>query len=161
MRHHIRRKDKEITDEALLKQVLTSAQYVTLAMVDDGEPYLVSLSHGYDEETGKIYIHSASEGKKLDVLRKNPKVWGQAMLDHGYHKGECSHLYASVMFKGKVHFIDDAEEKKHAFRVMIDQLEPNMEDRDRFAKSTEIPSTVVGYIDVEYMNGKKSEEVSL
>jgi nitroimidazol reductase NimA-like FMN-containing flavoprotein (pyridoxamine 5'-phosphate oxidase superfamily) len=161
MRHHIRRKDKEFTEKALMEKVLKSTQYITLAMVDEGEPYLVSLSHGYDEETGKIYIHSASEGKKLFVLRKNPNVWGQAMLDHGYHKGECSHLYASVMFKGKVHFIDDVEEKKHAFRVMIDHLEPNMEDRDRFSKSEGIPSTVVGYIEVKEWTGKKSAEVSI
>ena len=161
MRHHIRRKDKEFTEKALMEKVMKSTQYITLAMVDEGDPYLVSLSHGYDEETGKIYIHSASEGKKLVVLRKNPNVWGQAMLDHGYHKGECSHLYASVMFKGKVHFIDDAEEKKHAFRLMIDQLEPNMEDRDRFAKSEGIPSTVVGYIEVEEWTGKKSAEVTI
>ena len=161
MRYHVRRKDKEVTDRALLQKVLKTTQYVTLAMVDDGEPYLVSLSHGYDEANGKIYIHSASEGKKLDVLRKNPNVWGQAMLDHGYHKGECSHLYASVMFKGKVHFIEDVKEKKHAFKVMIDQLEPSMEDRDRFAQSSGIPNTIVGYIEVSEMTGKKSEEVIL
>jgi nitroimidazol reductase NimA-like FMN-containing flavoprotein (pyridoxamine 5'-phosphate oxidase superfamily) len=161
MRYHIRRKDKEFTEKELMQKLLKSTQYITLAMVDDGMPYLVPLSHGYDEKNGKIYIHSASEGKKLDVLRKNPNVWGQAMHDHGYHKGECSHLYASVMFKGKVHFIDEVEEKKHAFKVMIDQLEPNMEDRDRFAKSTGIPSTVVMYIEVEEMTGKKSEEIKL
>lgn len=161
MRHHVRRKDKEFKEKELMQRVLKSTQYVTLAMIDNEEPYLVSLSHGYDVETGKIYIHSAKEGKKLEILRRNPNVWGQAMQDHGYHKGECSHLYASVMFKGKVHFIEDIEEKKHAFRVMIDQLEPNMEDRDRFAQSTGIPSTVVGYIEIEGWTGKKSAEVTI
>ena len=157
----MRRKDKEFKEKTLLEKVLKDTQYVTLAMVDDGEPYLVSLSHGYDADNGRIYIHMADGGKKLDVLRKSPNVWGQAMHDHGYHKGECSHLYVSVMFKGKVHFIEDLEEKKHAFRVMIDQLEPNMEDRDRFAESKGIPTTVVGYIEVQEMTGKKSAEINL
>ena len=47
------------------------------------------------------------------------------MLDHGYHKGECSHLYASVMFKGRVEFIEDVEEKRRVFKAMILQLEPD------------------------------------
>ena len=109
MHYHMRRKDKEFKEKTLLEKVLKDTQYVTLAMVDEGEPYLVTLSHGYDPENGRIYIHMANGGKKLDVLRKYPKVWGQAMHDHGYHKGECSHLYVSVMFKGKVNFIGDAE----------------------------------------------------
>lgn len=161
MRYHIRRKDKEFSEKELLEKVLTNTQFLTLAMVDDGEPYLVSLSHGYDKENGRIYIHMANDGRKLEVLKKNPSVWGQVMHDHGYHKGECSHLYVTVMFKGKVHFIEDLEEKNHAFKVMIDQLEPNMANRERFGSSDGIPTTTVGYIEVEYMTGKKSQEIEL
>ncbi len=157
----MRRKDKAFSDKAMMTRLLKSTQYLTLAMVDDGEPYLVPLSYGYDESNGKIYIHMANEGKKLEILRKNPAVWGQVLQDHGYHKGECSHLYVSVMFKGKVVFIEDPEEKKHAFKVMIDQLEPNMENRERFGNSKGIPGTIVGYIDVEYMTGKKTPDIDV
>ncbi len=161
MRYHIRRKEKEFTDNESMVKVLKSQPYLTLAMVDDGEPYLVSLSHAYDEERNRVYIHMASEGRKLSVLRKNPRVWGQALQDHGYHKGECSHLYASVMFKGKVVFIDDVDEKKHAFRVMADHQESNLEARERFATSNGIPGTVVAYIDIDDWSGKKSAEVTI
>jgi nitroimidazol reductase NimA-like FMN-containing flavoprotein (pyridoxamine 5'-phosphate oxidase superfamily) len=161
MRYHIRRKEKEFTDQGSMVKVLKSQNYITLAMVDDGEPYMVPLSHALDEERNRIYIHMASEGRKLSVLRKNPSVWGQALQDHGYHKGECSHLYASVMFKGKVVFIDDVDEKKHAFRVMADHLEPDLEARERFATSNGIPGTVVAYIDIDDWSGKKSSEVTI
>ena len=159
MRYHIRRKEKEFTDHESMVKVLKSQPYITFAMVDDGEPYLVSLSHAYDEERNRVYIHMASEGRKLSVLRKNPCIWGQALQDHGYHKEECSHLYASVMFKGKVVFIDDVDEKKHAFRVMADHQESNLEARERFATSNGIPGTVVAYIDIDDWSGKKSAEV--
>ena len=162
MLYHIRRRDKEITDPEQMKKILKTTNYVTLAMVKDGEPYLVSLSHAYNEAKHCIYIHSASEGKKLEYLRANPVVWGQAMLDYGYHKGECSHLYASVMFKGRVQFIDDVEEKRGVFKAMILQLEPDPESiMDETLKSTGIPTTIVAKINIEYMSGKKSEEVSL
>lgn len=161
MLYHIRRKEKEFTDNESKVKVLKSQNYITIAMVDDGEPYMVPLSQAYDEERNRVYIHMASEGRKLSVLRKNPSVWGMALQDHGYHKGECSHLYASVMFKGKVVFIEDVEEKKHAFRVLADQLEPELEARERFATSEGIPGTVVAYIDIDDWSGKKSSEIEI
>ncbi|MCW4013387.1 MAG: pyridoxamine 5'-phosphate oxidase family protein [Candidatus Bathyarchaeota archaeon] len=162
MRYHIRRQDKEIKDPEKLKKILLETDYVTLALVKDGEPYLVSLSHAYDEEENCIYFHSASEGKKLDYMRASPVVWGQALLDHGYHKGQCSHLYASVMFKGKIEFIEDLETKRHVFRAMVNQIEPEPESiMDRMINSEGIPSTAVGRIRIDYMSGKKSAEVSL
>jgi nitroimidazol reductase NimA-like FMN-containing flavoprotein (pyridoxamine 5'-phosphate oxidase superfamily) len=83
------------------------------------------------------------------------------LQDHGYHKKECSHLYASIMFKGKAVFIEDADEKKHAFRVMADHLESDLEARERFANNENIPGTVVAYLDLDDWSGKKSEEVTI
>jgi nitroimidazol reductase NimA-like FMN-containing flavoprotein (pyridoxamine 5'-phosphate oxidase superfamily) len=65
------------------------------------------------------------------------------------------------MFKGKVVFIEDMEEKKHAFRVLADQLEPELEARERFATSKGIPGTVVAYIDIDDWSGKKSSEIDI
>ena len=162
MSYHVRRKDKEITDPEKMKKILKTAKYITLAMVKSGEPYLVSLSHAYDEVEHCIYFHSASEGKKLDYVRESPVVWGQSMIDHGYHKGECSHLYASVMFRGKVEFIEEIDEKHHAFKAMINQLEPDPGSvMDDLLSSKGIPTTVVGKIKIESMSGKKSVEVVL
>ena len=162
MLYHVRRKDKEITDYDDLKKILKNTGYVTIALVKDGEPYLVSLSHGYDEERNCIYFHSAPEGKKLDFMRSNPTVWGQAIIDEGYNKGQCSHLYASVMFRGRVEFIQDTESKRRAFRTMVMQLEPDPDSiMDRMLSSEGIPSTIVGRIEIEYITGKKSVEVML
>lgn len=161
MLYHMRRKEKEFTDNETKVKVLMSQNYITLAMVDDGEPYMVPLSFAYEKERDRVYIHMASAGRKLSVLKKNPSVWGMALQDHGYHKGECSHLYASVMFKGKVVFIEDAEEKRHAFRVLADHLEPELEARERFATSKAIPGTVVAYINIDDWSGKKSSEITI
>ena len=65
MRYHIRRKEKEFTDNESKVKVLKSQNYITLAMVDDGEPYMVPLSHAYDEKKDRVYIHMDSAGRKL------------------------------------------------------------------------------------------------
>jgi len=160
MQFHVRRRDREITDSAMLKRILGTAQYVTIAMCKDDQPYLVSLSHGYDEERNCIYFHCAREGKKIDYLRSG-RVWGQALLDHKYHQGECTHLYASVHFSGKVVFVDGLEEKRHALEGMIRKLDSNPEELVAKLSDERLNQVIVGRIDIEYMTGKKSKEVTV
>ncbi len=157
----MRRKDKEIADEAAMKKILKSTQYVTIAMCKEDQPYLVSLSHGYDEERNCIYFHCANEGKKLDYLRANRRVWGQAVIDRGYSQGECNHLFSSVMFSGKVTLLENRDEKWDALAIMTRQLDSDPERLIATRKPESLENTVVGRIDIEYMTGKKSQEVEI
>lgn len=158
--YHMRRADKEITDPHAIKRVLKAAQYMTLAMVKDGEPYLVSLSTGYDEERNALAFHSASEGKKLDYMRANPDVWGQIIHDHGYAVGECTHKYVTVMFKGRVRFLESVEDKRRAIRTIINQLDPEPKPLiNRLLKSEGLPTTVVGEVELLEVTGKKTPDI--
>ena len=156
----IRRKEKEIENKDEMISILESVQFITIAMSLNNEPYLVTLSHGYDRENNCIYFHCAQDGKKVDILRENNVVWGQALEDHGYVDGSCDHLYATTQFKGRVSFIEDSKEKRHALSIMIDQLEsdpakviePQMTEKS-------IKSVNIGRIDIDYMSGKKAKEV--
>lgn len=161
MTYHMKRKDKEITEEVILKKILKSTQYVTVAMSVDNQPYLVSLSHGYDENRNCIYFHCAQDGKKLDFLKANNQVWGQALLDCGYIQGECNHNFASVHFKGKVTFITDLNEKLHAIQTMIRQLDKNPEQLIAKLKIERLKNTIIGRIDIETMTGKKPKELTI
>ena len=161
MKYHLRRKDKEITDEGEMKKILSSTQYVTLAMAKDNRPYLVSLSHGYDEENNCIYFHCAKEGKKLDYLRSNDAVWGQALQDYGYKQEMCTHIYATVHFSGKVTLLEDRDEKWHAISLMTRQLDDDAEKLIARRKPERLDNTVIGMIDIEHMTGKKSKEIAV
>jgi len=161
LRHHMRRADKEFTEQGKLREVLRETSYMTLAMAMDGEPYLVSLSHGYDEDRNCLYFHCASEGKKLEYMRANPVVWGQVVMDHGYVYGECTHSYATVMFRGRVSFMDDPDEKLRALKTMLWQLEPDADVREKQMSTDELGTTVFGRVDIEFMTGKKSKEIEL
>ena len=160
-RYHVRRTDKEVKDEATLKKILKTAQYVTLAMSLNDQPYLVSLSCGYDEERNCVYFHSAKQGKKLDYMRGNNNVWGQALLDHGYDQGECTHLYASVHFSGKAALIEDPSEKRRAMACMTRQLDKDPEPLIAELGPERLGRAVIGRVDIEHMTGKKSKEVIL
>jgi len=161
MTYHLRRRDLEITDVRILKKILKSTKYVTLALSKDNQPYLVSLSHGYDEDRNCIYFHCAPEGKKLDYLRSNNVVWGQALVDHGYSQGECDHLYASVHFSGRVTFINKLDEKRLAIECMMRQLDRNPEALLGRLNLEKLNRTIIGRIDIDYMSGSKSNEINI
>jgi len=157
--HRLRRKEQEIRDSAELKAILAKTQFVTVAMCRNDEPYLVTLSHGFDDERNAIYFHCAFAGKKIDFLKSNNRVWGQAFIDRGYVQGKCDHLFTSVQFGGRVSFVTDAAEKRHALGVMIRQLE-NDPVRVMAAKVTDarVETTNIGRIDIEFMSGKRTEK---
>jgi nitroimidazol reductase NimA-like FMN-containing flavoprotein (pyridoxamine 5'-phosphate oxidase superfamily) len=156
MPFHVRRKDREITDSDALKKVLKSTKYVTIALCMDNEPYLVSLSHGYDETRSCLYFHCADEGKKLVYLKANSKVWGQAVQDYGV-TDECDYAYTSVHFKGTVTLIDDLSEKQHAMEVMVRQLSEKPEEKLAKIKPEKLAKTAMGRIDINYLTGKKHQ----
>ena len=159
--HGMRRKEKEIGDPAEMRAILKHTPYIIIAMCRDNEPYLATLSHGYDAGRNAVYFHCAHEGKKIDFLKANDRVWGQAIDDRGYVQGKCDHLFASVQFGGRVRFVEDAGEKRHALEVMIRRLEREPE-KVLAGQVTEaaVAKVCIGRIDIERMSGKRSIQVT-
>lgn len=157
---HMRRKDKEVTDHTELVKPLREAAYITLALCRDNEPYIATLSHGYDEEANRVYFHCTREGKKVDILRANPAVWGQALIDGGYQRGSCDHLYQTTQFRGVVSFVDDPAEKRRALETMVRHLDDNPGDIiERQVKPGSVAKVLVGRIDILEMTGKKADRI--
>ena len=156
MSFHVRRKDREITDLAELRYVLKTTKYITVALCMQDEPYLVSLSHGYDEAKNCLYFHCAPEGKKLVYQKANSIVWGQALLDFGVTE-ECDYAYTSVHFSGKMTLLTDLSEKQHAIEVLVRQVSLNPEAKLAKIKPERLEKTTMGRIDIDYMSGKKHQ----
>ena len=60
------------------KIIINQSKTCHIAMSDDGVPYIVPLSHGSNftnDNTLELYFHSAVEGRKIDILKKNNKVY--------------------------------------------------------------------------------------
>jgi nitroimidazol reductase NimA-like FMN-containing flavoprotein (pyridoxamine 5'-phosphate oxidase superfamily) len=156
MSFHVRRRDREISDCEELEQVLKSTKYITIAFCMGGEPYLVSLSYGYDKKRNCLYFHCADEGKKIVYWKANNKVWGQAVEDYGV-TDECDYAYKSVHFKGTVSLIHDLDEKQHAIDVMVHQLSATPKEKLAKIKTEKLVKITIGRIDITYMTGKKHQ----
>jgi hypothetical protein len=126
-KHQMQHPDREVTDPAVVSNLLKTGKYMAIAMCDQDQPYVVVLSCGYDEANKCFYFHCAKKGRKTDVIAKNPKVCGTIVEDHGYVKGDCSHNYRSAVVWGTMTLVEDQAEKKHALDVLLRQLEGDPE----------------------------------
>ena len=154
MSFHVRRKDREITNPETLREVLKSTKYVTIALCMNNEPYLVALSHGYDEKHNCLYFHCANEGKKLTYATANNKTWGQAVQDYGVAE-ECNYAYTSVHFSGTLFMVTDIREKQHAIEVMIRQLSLKPEAELAKINVEKLAPTTICRIDITSITGKR------
>ena len=121
----MRRKDREIIDIYGIEEILRHCKTCHVAMVDRGLPYVVPLSFGYrilDGNVLELYFHSALEGRKLDILRRNNKVCFE-MANEGepvFSENPCNsgYYFASVIGDGEAVFIDNTGEKCRALSVL-------------------------------------------
>ncbi|MCU0612545.1 MAG: pyridoxamine 5'-phosphate oxidase family protein, partial [Candidatus Eisenbacteria bacterium] len=82
--YQVRRKEREIQEPDELRRIVREGRFATLALCREGEPYLVTLSHGYDQIRHCLYFHASPEGQKLDFIRVNPRACATVVEDHGY-----------------------------------------------------------------------------
>jgi uncharacterized protein len=107
-----------------IRAIIDKCEACYLGMIDlEGNPYVLPFNFGYD--SGVIYLHSASEGKKIDILKKNPRVCVAFSTDHQlFHRHEpvaCSYgmKYRSVLAHGEVIFVDDYQEKERILNIIM------------------------------------------
>ena len=123
MDYHMRRHDRELIEADRIEAVLRTGRFATFALTDGTEPYVVTLSYGYDEKESRLYFHVAHEGQKLDFIRRNPRVCGTIVVAGDYLQGECAHPYESVIVRGEMRIVSEGEEKRHALRTLVEHLE--------------------------------------
>lgn len=125
VKYHMNKKDREITDSEEISRLLMNGKYTVIALCRNNEPYIVTLSYGYDEKTNSLYFHSALKGLKLDFIKENPKVCATIIEDRGYRNDKCEHHYSSLVIWGNMTTIEAIEEKKYAMDVLLKHLEAN------------------------------------
>lgn len=117
----MRRKDKEITDFGEMEEILRQARVCRLALGSEDGPYIVPLNFGYAER--RLYFHSAPEGKKIDLIRKDNRVCFEVETGIDLSPGEIpckwSMEYRSVIGYGRAVFLDKAEQKLEALRIIF------------------------------------------
>ena len=150
----MRRKDKAIVELAEIEEILRKALVCRLGLTDGNRPYIVPLSFGF--QNNNLYFHSAPEGKKIEMLRKNSKVCFEFDLDHQLVADEeaCKWgmKYRSVIGFGKASIVEDIREKREGLNAILEHYSGRTSDYPEAA----VNGTLVIKVEIESVTGKKS-----
>jgi len=149
----MRRADREWGKEFAL-EVIDNCEY-GVAAISTGEdtPYCIPLSLVRVGEA--LYFHCALEGRKLELLRKNPRVCISFVSSNVAAVDAFTTYFRCAMVEGTACEVTGREEKIAALRALCEKLTPtNMEDFDH-AIARSLGRTGVWKIHMDRVTGKE------
>lgn len=154
----MRRKDREIKDRAGLAAVLDEADACSVAFAVGNEPYIVKLNFGYEWEGALpiLYFHCAREGRKLVLMRENPRVCFALDAGHELVKGpdpcDWGMRYSSVVGYGRLGEVEGEAERRSALDKVMRHY--GWGGEGGYIEAT-LSATRVLRLDVSEMSGKR------
>jgi len=153
----MRRSDKEITDRAVMEEILREQEVGRLATSVADVPYIVPVNFAYS--AGHIVFHGARDGLKMRNIAANSLVCFEV---DNYEKKEAespcdyTYKYMSVVARGKATPVEDPTRRLALFRRLVDKYAPGkgkMITEETMAKNINIE---IIDIEVDEMTGKRS-----
>ena len=128
----MRRKDRQITDPARIREIFAESIVCRVAFCDESGPYIVPLSFGvhYNEngEADRLYFHGAAEGRKMTLLSKNPVVSFELDKALNVKQAETacgySMRYQSIIGTGTARLLTDFADKRAALDCIMAHYTP-------------------------------------
>lgn len=123
----MRRQDREITDKSRILAILERCDVCRVGLADEAAPYIVPMNFGFsfENEMPTLYFHGASEGRKLDLIRKNSYVGWEMdtchqLLDGGDVPCRYTMAYQSLIGTGSMTFLESLEEKQFGLQKIME-----------------------------------------
>lgn len=152
----MRRFKQQLTAEEV-KRILLHGKYCVLAVSgEEGYPYAVPVNYVYDGTA--IYIHSALQGHKIDALRRNPKCSLCIVDKDDVIPEEFTSYFRSVIAFGNVRFIESADEKVAALRLLGEKYSPGIDSNAEIDRL--IKTVCIMKITIESVSGKEAIELT-
>ena len=153
----MRRKRQQLSEEKSIG-ILQKSTAGTLALLgDNGYPYAVPISYVYAD--GKLYFHSALSGHKIDAIRNSDKASFCVIDQDEVHPEKYTTYFRSVIAFGRIHIIEDEQEKLATARLLGDRYNPNQEEALQKEIEKGLSRMVMIRFDIEHLTGKQAIEL--
>jgi len=157
MFRQMRRKRQQLAEVESIA-ILQKATSGTLALLgDDDYPYAVPISYVYHE--GKLYFHSALEGHKIDAIRKCDKASFCVIEQDNVQPENYTTFFRSVIAFGRIHIIEDAQEKLEIARMLGNRYNPNQDEALQKELESGLSRMLAIRFDIEHLTGKEAIEL--
>ncbi len=157
MFRELRRKKQALPRDECINILKYATSGVLALSGDDGYPYTVPLSFVFDGKD--IYFHSAKTGHKLDAIRHNPKCSFCVIAQDQIVSEEYTTYFQSVILFGKMHLLEDEQEKYNAIVKLAKKYAPN-DTLENCQKEIvhEWKSLCILKMTIDHLTGKESIE---
>lgn len=121
----MRRKDREITSQKKINEIIQACHCCRLGFCDNGKVYIVPLNFGfeYTDEKRIFYFHGAKEGRKIDLIKRNGYAGFELDTNYQLHTADtaCQHsaAYQSIIGEGRIFLIEDPVQKEKALQFIM------------------------------------------
>lgn len=154
----MRRSDREQSRDFALELIDRCTYGVLSVSTGEETPYCLPLSLVRVEDS--LYFHCARQGRKLDLLHKNPRVCvtfvGNSAPAYVAEKNMYTDYFQSAIVTGTAHELTGDEERLAALRAICQRLTPEGMGGDSFerAVSGSLSATGVWRIDMDQITAK-------
>jgi len=152
----MRRSEKEITDPTVIEAILRNSPLCRIGLVDGEEAYIVPMNYAYAEDT--LYFHSAPQGRKMELIRKNNRasfeITGTEVVVKGALPCDWTSVYRSVMGRGSMEIVEDSEAKKAGLDLI---MRKHGADGELVYRKSSLDRMVVLKLKIESLTAKQSE----
>ncbi len=158
MFREMRRIKRQVSQEDCLTILKEEKRAAFSVIGEDGYPYSLPVDFYYDEDDQAVYIHTASEGHKIDALKSNNKVcftvWNQGFKKEGHWEWNAT----SVVIFGRASLVDDRQLLLNRLEKLAQKYFPTQEEIDKEMNSPAAGKVAMIKIEIDHMTGKLVSE---
>jgi hypothetical protein len=159
-RNRVRRlRENARYDHQSVHAILDAGLVVHVGFVADGQPFVIPMIYGREEET--VFLHGARKSRLLKLLGTGAEICLNVMLLDGIVAARSafnsSMNYRSAALFGKASVIEDPDEQLRALKIISDHSFPGRWEELRAPSETEIKQTAIAAFTIASASAKISE----
>ncbi|MBP7496394.1 MAG: pyridoxamine 5'-phosphate oxidase family protein [Bacteroidales bacterium] len=138
-----------------IEEIINKTDICYIALSDNNKPYILPFNFGYANKI--IYLHSAIEGRKNDIIQKNNNISlcfnPEYKLFHRDEQVACSYgmRYRSVIAEGKIYTVSDFNDKVFILNIIMKKYT----GKEFHYNAPSINNVAVFKVEVDNFYGKK------
>ncbi len=158
MFREMRRKRQQMPESEAVAILERGSHGVLAVLGDGGYPYAVPISYVYED--GKIYMHCAKSGHKLDAVRACEKASFCVVDQDEVVQAEFTSHYRSAIAFGRIREITDDAEKRRMVSLLARKYCPDLPqaEHDKAMERDWAPLNMLE-LTIEHLTAKQAKEL--
>jgi nitroimidazol reductase NimA-like FMN-containing flavoprotein (pyridoxamine 5'-phosphate oxidase superfamily) len=162
----VRRKDREVTEDAWIYEKLHKIPFGSFSTVYNGQPFINTNIFVYDEENNVIYLHTAHQGRTRANAELNQRVcFSVSEMGRFLPAKTAKNMsveYSGVIIFGTVEIVKNELEARHGLNLLLKKYFSHLTVGKDYQDITiqELEQTTVYRINIEEWSGKKKQEAA-